>query len=1221
MVDPISGKNSPVRNDEIKRDILRLFNKLPVDLNIAEDAYCQCVPSSAVQTDVSAEKIYNDVLVPSERGESKNGLSHLALSLAAIVALCLHREYSPQSSLERNGTSPYFDLSSLYGTSKTETEKIRRRDGSGMLHPDCFCEDRVTTLPESVAVLLVLWNRYHNHTAKQLLIRNERKRWHGISELQEELRSGQDEEIFNLARSTTCIHFMNVVKEDFIRGLTGIPFVGPSLDLNLTLDKHVGQCYRSTRESYFLYSVFLPSLSNTPEPIGKEQPSCIGNLRRNDNGFFDDSELADVLFKATEEIYSGPSLKNISQSTPQNIEEARKWKICGLNEFRVHLGLNALDSFEKWNKTLAPAVQKLYRDDIGQLELIPGLLGEEPMKNSGFNFGETLTWGLIADIVSRLNSDPRFTTNYRAEELTTWSFNDSKEAPGGCFMAMLPKLLQRTLPRHCIYDNVYCLFPLCTPKESHDRIKGFSRPDGKDSDKKGYSFRRPHCGKAKVLRTLTAIKRVLNDPAQFSSPYKDTLMKITGGYGHFLGFDDVELHDLDLGLTMFSLLPDKGAAKRIGDTFFRLARANVEQRCTKSVDGKRARIDLVGDVIEATCTRWVCETMCIMNLGDEDLRGMTEKQQDIAREGARQMEIKAHEDFAAFHAYIHNITEQEVGWGIRERAIQASRHLSEHLTQQLGQVKARCFKDTVAHNIRGARLKQGLASELLYGSKISGRRSAEPFLFRFMKSVKLNELPTKLVDMMPHLLKLKKKYMRSGQDHDEEEDKARMAVEDHRAIALIIGLVVATSANLSKVCAQAVDFYLNNDKYRKEREEIVKLCKDETVTNEKIMGYVSEAQRIAHQFGVWRDVAAEANIEIDQGGGHAPITVEPGDQVFADFANAHTDPRDFPEPQKVNPGRRWKTSSLYGMGMHKCPALPLIEEILPQLFKAIFSLTNLTPSVDNGRTSSTTLCPDPVPWEPKIFLDETGKVSCYPRRMIVEFDAADLQCNNQKLVLGRIAERRERKLKNDLRRNQCYGLVVLLVLLCLLSIKVISMAKRSPRYSLSFPPQDSPSPSPVAVVAPQEYSQQSPSLVHETSAAHIVCVNPTPLIPWSITQFVPKIEGPQAGEPAPLILYKTTGHYPHQISVVDLDVKDIIIDAWIDDANLGHREVDLTLSVNCGSDFGTCIGKGFSSAYFTVPPGEHTIQVTIFKRDEMGPFEWAEDTAKRIAFTVEECRP
>lgn len=41
-------------------------------------------------------------------------------------------------------------------------------------------------------------------------------------------------------------------------------------------------------------------------------------------------------------------------------------------------------------------------------------------------------------------------------------------------------------------------------------------------------------------------------------------------------------------------------------------------------------------------------------------------------------------------------------------------------------------------------------------------------------------------------------------------------------------------------CAQVIDFYLD-DKYAKEREELVKLCKDDESSNEAIMEYAWEA--------------------------------------------------------------------------------------------------------------------------------------------------------------------------------------------------------------------------------------------------------------------------------------------------------------------------------------------------------------------------------------------
>ena len=61
-----------------------------------------------------------------------------------------------------NETSSYIDLAPLYGSSDAQLEKIRVRDGRGLLKPDTFAEDRLLLLPPAVCVLLVLFNRNHN---------------------------------------------------------------------------------------------------------------------------------------------------------------------------------------------------------------------------------------------------------------------------------------------------------------------------------------------------------------------------------------------------------------------------------------------------------------------------------------------------------------------------------------------------------------------------------------------------------------------------------------------------------------------------------------------------------------------------------------------------------------------------------------------------------------------------------------------------------------------------------------------------------------------------------------------------------------------------------------------------------------------------------------------------------------------------------------------------
>ena len=138
-----------------------------------------------------------------------------------------------------------------------ETSSIRMNDGRGTLWPDSFTEDaqRLDTLPDSVPALLVLWNRYHNvrcqswapifrliqdipqYVAKQLLSYNEEGQWKDPAHLTTQECSKQDNEIFHVARSITCIHFMNAVREDFLKGLVGMPIAGPSAQVDILFVK------------------------------------------------------------------------------------------------------------------------------------------------------------------------------------------------------------------------------------------------------------------------------------------------------------------------------------------------------------------------------------------------------------------------------------------------------------------------------------------------------------------------------------------------------------------------------------------------------------------------------------------------------------------------------------------------------------------------------------------------------------------------------------------------------------------------------------------------------------------------------------------------------------------------------------------------------------------------------------------------------------------------
>ncbi|KAK2467669.1 hypothetical protein APHAL10511_000524 [Amanita phalloides] len=1246
----IQKNKSPKDQDRMNRTTIKLFHKLVWDQDYSTSdkaSYYRCVKSSATdKVDTSAERIYDDLLKTSRAQFHPQGISGLAYAFAAILSLSLHREVSPQSDLKSNGTSPYFDLSPLYGVNETESSTIRMKDGHGMLWPDSFCEDRIAMFPDAVAALLILWNRYHNHVAKQLLLHNEHGEWSDPSELTFDQCSTQDDQIFNVARSITCIHFINVVKEDFLKGLLGLPSICPSPQLDILYDVRgradVKTGYLSSLESYLLYSFtslappsFTPKMQDgVPRTNGTfvdfdmRRRNFMG-VRRNKNDYFDDNDLAKLLFNATETKAGSPGGKAVPywarEQEIRKIQQARQANVCTLNEFRKRLGLKPLVSFEEWNSDLAKAARDLY-DDIDKLELYPGLVGERSMGGSGFGFGYTMSWGLIADIVTRLRHDPVITTKFTEHALTKWGYKDSLSSfddTRGCFGAMLPKLMQRTLARNYTYNNVYCLFPFSVPEESKVRFeKGATEEKGKTrfeedliKENKKYNFDRPRPSKTKMLRSLKAISEVFNDPKTFPSPYKQNLIELTGGYGHMLGFDDLALHDRDLMLTLFSLLPDKGAVRRIGADFAHKAQRNLEERSIKS--GDRATIDVVKDLIDATCTRWVCETIYSFQFEDDDMRGLSESKQKEARERSRTKETEERENFDFYYAYVFRNTEPEFGWNVREKALNASKHLSKHLKKHLPGDTEPSDAHFFVYTLKFVRWFTHFVSQLLEEYSTHGKKlpqySALTFLDRMMKAAHIR--PLKRLMEIEHLPYLKKRYeeearkeleaeqsrtlverMRmegiikglislvgDGQLTDADiEDNARHKLEEQRVVANVIGLAMVISVHFSKVCAQAINFYLD-DKYAKEREALVKLCKDDKSSNEEIMAYIREAQRIGQHFGLWRDVTLSPGQTrvIKQGFGYPDVTIEAGDRVFADFTSAHNDPNQIPEPEKVKIDR--KVNSLLGLGVHKCPAGSFIDQTMSEIFRVIFKQEGLKRSNKDGRLNFTTLHPNPAPWHSEVFLDDDGGFSHYPKKLMLEFDSSKLKTHDWEVKKDERAER----LRKIIDRG-CTALVIVLVL-CLFMYLFAS-------FSLPSLPARAPG----------------------SGQTKTECGQPlTTIEDWHVKAFHPKWFG-LFGEPAP-IMYKTPRkRKAHQISVIDIDKRDIEIRMWVDNEDRGHRTVDLDPTVDCGDNISQCIAQGFGAALIVVPPGRHTVKAEI-KQHNGTKFNWGKERKRRVMWMVQEC--
>ncbi|TFK40587.1 heme peroxidase [Crucibulum laeve] len=1188
----------------------------------------------------AAQDIFQGLLCRSgNRTAHSEGCSSLVFSFATLVSLSLSRPQGGSPSKLFSETSPSFDLSPLYGINDEQCAKIRMRDGSGMLAPDCFCEDRLAFLPPQVTAMLIVWNRNHNYIARRLLEANEKeftpleafaKSSDGTSDLSS--MEQQDDKIFKIARSINCFHFKNAVIEDFCKGLLGLPSTGPGPKLDLDGSKGIcdTKSVRPHHPSYEFSQLYswsslmsdadetwvndalrtqfkepLDKITDiTPEQLelifSKEKPtdqqlSTCGTLKRGPDGRFADDDLAKILLDATDAL-AGPTH---ARSTPpcfkvfdeMMINEARRHKVCSLNQFRSFLGLKPFKEFREWNSDakVCEAARRLY-GNIDELELYPGLQAEE-CTSGGFGFGYTKTYALLMDLITAIRNDPRFMDKLDAGNLTKWGLEDSylPDSDNGAYGAMLPKVLLRNLSRNYTYDNIYGLFPFIAPitsKADLIHLQDF------------YTFDRPQPIKIRTVDNIKNIGDIFNDPEQYLSPYGRDLKILTSGYGYMLGFDNEKLHDNDQIMTLYSIMPHTRSLVHYGKYYSEVARELIENNST-DVAGHRPgtkAIDIVRDVINPTCVRFVTEAICGLPMSTSDSAAADKNN---------------FTDFAALYSYVFRKADPPEAWAVRTSAFNAAKKLTEHIERQL---------QLVLHDVEEGYLKyfMRLITEYFKGVAV-GSPTARSFLDRlaqtsqtagrFRDVVELDEYQDRIVlEGMRRNGHLKKSQnndvtvnvsglpmispskvhqacieaveLFNQQKESRKIDGLKSAkivqdgrerLERLRLTANVLGLSVVAAVNYAQACSQAVDFYLD-DKRKTERDEIIRLAtSNDPLAKDSIMGYIREAMRLGQPLGLFRIVKQREN-----------ITSGSNEVVFANLTKAHSNPHDFNEPEKILTDR--KVPSLLGMGLHKCPATPFMDKTMPDLFKTIFRLENLRRAP--GRTGKLTTFnthPSPRDTDPRVFIDSSGELTSYPRSLLLHYDKSDKPISDDKLwktpdpvySLGK-------KILDAI-----VGAFILLVLLWL----VYSMTS-----SVKVPGHGGP------ILIPAN-SCKMPKTVFQR---------------WSINAFVPGLNG----QPSP-IRYTLDHKKPHLLSLVDIDARDMQMAVLVDGVIQGlTTEFELDKSDDCGEDYNACISRNFSAGMVVIPSGKHSVQI-VWHGKEFIPgtteIDWQGDYSRRLMWQLEYC--
>lgn len=258
---------------------------------------------------------------------------------------------------------------------------------------------------------------------------NERSRWSDPPPMDPIARAKQDEEIFQTARLINCGHFMALVFGDYVAGFLGLgrdgntwsmnPFdpiktksgeqLGRgqgnhvSVEFNLLYRWHATTAREDVEwtEAEFKeifkssgkpldqinltdFKVAARQLFSLQEPNPRKRE--FGGIKRGPDGMFSDDDLAKILHDATEKVAGAYRARGTPAALKiievMGMEQARRWGVCSMNEFREFLGLKPFDSFEEWagkaNPEVAQAARQLY-GHINNLELYPGLQAEECM--------------------------------------------------------------------------------------------------------------------------------------------------------------------------------------------------------------------------------------------------------------------------------------------------------------------------------------------------------------------------------------------------------------------------------------------------------------------------------------------------------------------------------------------------------------------------------------------------------------------------------------------------------------------------------------------------------------------------------------------------------------------------------------------------------------------------------------------------------------------------
>ncbi|KAF1951021.1 hypothetical protein CC80DRAFT_575965 [Byssothecium circinans] len=880
------------------------FNSLVhPQLGAAGTPYARTVKPALMQTPAlpDAGVVFDSVMTRKHAELHPNRISSVLFYLASIIIHdCFrtdHRDYAVSM------TSSYLDLSPLYGSNQEEQDQMRTFV-DGRLKPDCFSEARLLFFPPGVGVLLIMFNRFHNHVVENLALINEGGRFNTpvppatgeekdekkVDEYKAKLKK-YDNDLFQTGRLITCGLYVNIILIDYVRTILDLNRTDSNWQLNPRAeikDVPMGIGNQVSAEFNLVYR-WHSTISDRDEKwtqglwdklFGKEaDPKSVdgrqlltklsqaaqknpkdpskrpfADLKRNEDGTLPDQPLVDILTSSIKDCANsfGPNRVPAVMRAIEvlGIEQARAWNLGTLNEFRKYFNLAPHRSFEDITSDpyVADQLKHLY-DHPDKVEIYPGIVVEDAKKpmcpGSGLTPPYTVSRAVLSDAVALVRGDRFYTLDYNPRTLTNWGYKAADSdinVDNGC---VFYKLFLNAFPRHFRKDSVFVHYPLTIPSAMEEALRDLEKDHLYDFGEPVY-VPPPH-----EVKEYKSVVEVLNNVDVFKVPISQSISRRSA--------KDLKArngNDAPQATTTTSALHNalyvENWHHQVRTFYTRKTRHLLKQKSCKIADFHQ--IDIIRDVGNLAPVHFASELFMLPLKTAERARGI----------------------FTATELYTILSSTAILEQGTLDSAQSVALEVKTHTPlQTLGKVAEANVK---------ALGKSGIVSSLMSLIVPDDIDDPEP-----------TELKSYGEKLLKRLLAIPPFTSASTLTH-----KTKPAVTpDSLVHAHILPAAADLVTTTGQLFAQVLEFFLTGNG-KQHWGEIQALSRSDTddawITLER---YILEAIRLNGEPRALRTATKDTSLS----GTTVPVKIKAGDTVFLNLRAAFRDPRGFPDPEKFDINR------------------------------------------------------------------------------------------------------------------------------------------------------------------------------------------------------------------------------------------------------------------------------------------------------------------------------